>query len=87
MLTLRNSRLRQKNLLLFCRPVVCCNHEKEILHQHRDHRIRRADRSGLHVRQPWPASVQRMDGEGFLRGQIPQGRALCVAEKNREKIA
>jgi hypothetical protein len=28
-----------------------------------------------------------MDGERFLRGQIPSRRALRVDEKNRKKIA
>ena len=77
---------KKKNLLLFRRPVLFFNHEKEILHQHRNPRIRRADRSRLHVRQPWLASVQRLDGQGFLRGQIPQDRTLCLAKENCQKI-
>ena len=77
----------QKKCLLFGASVVDCIHEKEILHQQRNPRIRRAEQSGLHVRLPLGSRVQRMDGERFLRGQIPSRRALRVDEKNRKKIA
>ena len=72
--------------MCFGASVIPWRHEKEILHQHRNHRIRRTGQSGLHVRLSLASRVQRMDGEGFLRGQIPSRRALRVDEKNRKKI-
>jgi len=60
-----------KKSLLFGASVVECIHEEEILHQHRHPSLRDPQQGGLHVRRVEPTHLQGLDGEGFLRGQIP----------------
>ena len=66
--------------------MVFFNHEEEILHHTGNRRIRRADWCDLHVRQPWPESVQGPNGQRSIRSALRSRRALRLAEKNRKKI-